>query len=610
MQYALSLHDYDITRHQPHPPGYPGYIALAWLAKTFTPGDNDALLVVGVASAAITVVAIHRIALTVIDRKTALIAGVLAVINPLMWFYSSIALAYMVGTALATCAVWAAVSARGKSRWLIPVLNGLASVVWLPAGVLVAPVCIYGFLTIAKPTRLPDLQPQHGPLIEIFAYAALAAGVVLAGYLPVISDTGGFAAYMAEISSESGKHMLRFGEWASHPVDEFLATTGSLAVFFKDGLGMSCWLLLMLLVPVMQEKGTDPKRVTAMLPLLIAGLAAFMWGSGILRMTGIFVFFSLAWFLLPTPGDILSVIRRKLFIWWLVPGLLLFVLVYVNLVGIFIIFLPPLILLAAWSIIRAADFMGMQTVQDFEPSEGEESEATIEEKLKAREIAKSGGRDARVWKFIVIVLLILTFMNDLGGLAENKSGENILELKLRDAVIEDVLKAVSSAPAAESRLMILCGPGELGSPGHYRHMQYYFPEAKSIWTKYILYDEVRENRLIWRSDRDEKSLPDEIFDTPLTGLEHIVPAASFNLDGIDGIIAFEKDLEIYGGPEHFLPLFADPLVTGREPECYYLDVSHASGVVFIGAKYVDWIAPNDEYIGAWVSDWGPVWWIE
>ncbi len=39
MQFALGVGDFDLWKHQPHPPGYPLYIAAGWLAHHVLPLD-------------------------------------------------------------------------------------------------------------------------------------------------------------------------------------------------------------------------------------------------------------------------------------------------------------------------------------------------------------------------------------------------------------------------------------------------------------------------------------------------------------------------------------------------------------------------------------------
>jgi hypothetical protein len=47
LNFALGLHDFDPTRHQPHPPGYPIFMALGKLARAVVPSDPKALAVLG-----------------------------------------------------------------------------------------------------------------------------------------------------------------------------------------------------------------------------------------------------------------------------------------------------------------------------------------------------------------------------------------------------------------------------------------------------------------------------------------------------------------------------------------------------------------------------------
>jgi len=604
VQFALALKNYSIALHQPHPPGYPGYIALGLLARMFASNDNEAFVMVGMVSSALIAIAVHRIALKLFDNKTAMIAGFFAAINPLLWYYSCVALAYEAGVAVATLAVWAAISTRGNQRWIIPVLNGLASVIWAPAGILVAPVCVYAFLKFSRGENRSDRPVGVGPITGIIVYSVIAIITVALGYFFPIVDTGGLGAFLSEIQSESGKHVLRFSSWMTNPIDEFLATTGSIAMFFNDGLGMVRWLLLALLVPLKGEKGPDQKRVFALLPLLVAALAAFHLGSGPLEVLGIVIFFSLVPYLRPAQLDPKNKIRENLMLLWIVPGLLLFVLVYVNLIGIFIIFLPPLVLLAGWTVTRASDFMVLQTIRDNVPGSAEGSQD------KSEVGNKQSLPDLRVGKFVLTVLIILIMLNDYEGLSKNESGENLLEIKIRDQYIGSIVNAIQNAGVDEERLMIVAGPGDLGSPGNYRHLQYYIPDAKSIWVKYILYYPVREDIHLWRSDRSEKGIPDEIFPVQVDDIDPPPLAASFDLDGIDGIIAFEKEKGVFEGRENIAPLFESPMDKSGEPVCYLIDTRRSSRVVFLGAEYADWIAPNGEVLSAWTGEFQGKWWIE
>src|SRR5262245_39928869 len=57
INFALGLRHFDVANHQPHPPGYPIYIALGKVAHAFIPSEAQALAVVGVLAGALGVFA-------------------------------------------------------------------------------------------------------------------------------------------------------------------------------------------------------------------------------------------------------------------------------------------------------------------------------------------------------------------------------------------------------------------------------------------------------------------------------------------------------------------------------------------------------------------------
>jgi len=600
VQFALALSDYDITRHQPHPQGYPGYIAMGRLARQLIPDDNAALIAVGVIFAAVTAVAVHRLGIRLLGERGGFVAGLLASVNPLLWYFSSVALSYTAGAAVATLAAWAAFSARGRARWLIPVIAGFASLVWLPGGVLVLPVCAWGFLR--RDDEVDESAPEPGSIaISIAGFLGLFLLTLFAGYLPAVMDTGGFGPYLNEITSESGKHVLRFGSWARGPIDEFLATTGSLGGLFEEGLRKGKWLLLALLVPIAGEKGCPTRRVIGILPLGIAGFIAMCWGPvPFLRVVGILVFFLTATYVLPRPLEPSGWNRLTFLALWLIPGLLLFVLVYVNYVGVLTIFLPPLILLEAWSIERAAAFMMLQTIR--EPSDNPNAESEGEE--KGAGVTTGKGPDPRVGRFVAWVLVGLMVMNDIGGFIDSRTNESLSAIRENDRYFRAAISAVKSAPVPQSELIIL-------GYSNYRHWTYYFPEAEIIWSKYLLFNPIGRNTRVWvsRGRHQEKVLPDEIREVQIEGVDKPVFEASFFTRGAKGLIVFPAEMDHFSGTAQVMPLFAGE-EGESEPVCYIISLENVERIVFRGADWCESVDESGETVGGWCGDWEGRWWLE
>lgn len=574
VQFALALHDYDITRHQPHPTGYPGYIGLGWIARLFTSDDNSALIAVGIISGVVIAVGVHHLGRFFLGNRGGFIAGLLATLNPLLWFFSSIALSYIAGLAFAVLAVWAAVMATGRMRLLGPFLAGVASTIWLPAGILIFPVIVWSFLRDFHNNE--NHEDDSGKVIglSIITGAVLFLIPVLIAYLPVILDTGGLKEYLAQVQSESGKHVLRFSNWMARPFDEFIENTEAIANLLILGLGMGRWLLLILLIPVPGEIGCTPKKVTGFLPLAVIAFVALYWGSHLaVRMMGIILFLYSTWNLLPTPTEIHGLNRKWLLFWWIVPGFIFFTLVHVNYVGILVIFLPPLILMVAWSIERAASFMAQQTVREKTSDEKENGESEVTDTKPGIE------PDIRIGKFVAWVLIILVAMNDVGGFINSDGQESWQGIVYNDLKIERDINAVHEAPVPLEEVLLL------GDSDGYRHWAYYIPEANTVWIKYLLYFPVREGLGIWKShDRDQNRIFPEI-----TMNESVEDGgvAVISLDGLTGIVVFPDEMLMYEGAGILYPMGIDEEVEDSEPVAYFLETGDAEKILFGGGKW--WI---------------------
>src|SRR5437763_982157 len=92
VQFALALNEYDVVKHQPHPPGYVLYVALGRLVNYWLQDPTAAYVVLAVAFSGLTTFVVYYLARTVYDRATALASATLLAVSPLFWFYGSVAL--------------------------------------------------------------------------------------------------------------------------------------------------------------------------------------------------------------------------------------------------------------------------------------------------------------------------------------------------------------------------------------------------------------------------------------------------------------------------------------------------------------------------------------
>ena len=90
VQFALALSEYDIEKHQPHPPGYILYVALGRLMNAWLADATASYVVLAVAFSGLTTFVVYYLAHAVYDRPTALAAASLLAVSPLSWFYGAV----------------------------------------------------------------------------------------------------------------------------------------------------------------------------------------------------------------------------------------------------------------------------------------------------------------------------------------------------------------------------------------------------------------------------------------------------------------------------------------------------------------------------------------
>ena len=140
INFALGLHAFDVARHQPHPPGYPLFIAAARAVRLLVGPDARALALVSVVAGTIGVVGIAAL----LRRLGAgILAAALAVAAPLYWLTANRPLSDMTGLAAAVVVqgmILGATSLRGVT--VAALCGGFAAglrsqVFWLTAPLLV-----------------------------------------------------------------------------------------------------------------------------------------------------------------------------------------------------------------------------------------------------------------------------------------------------------------------------------------------------------------------------------------------------------------------------------------------------------------------------------------
>lgn len=241
LNFALGIHDFDPAKHQPHPPGYPIFIALAKIVRVVAPSDAIALALLGIVFGAAAVFPMlkmvedaERLAGRPPDRAliTAALSVLLAVTSPLYWFGASRPLSDVAGLAFILAAQSALVSAFTKQR-LNPERTPQAladSGRMIVLGAFLSAIAI-GMRSQAMWLTLPLLavvivqragRSASGALLG----SALAFGVgTLAWAIPLLIATGGPAAYLAALGAQGGEDFAFVDMLYLNPTPRKLALT-------------------------------------------------------------------------------------------------------------------------------------------------------------------------------------------------------------------------------------------------------------------------------------------------------------------------------------------------------------------------------------------------
>lgn len=237
VQFALALREYDVVKHQPHPPGYILYVALGRLVNVWLDDPTAAYVTLAVVFSGLTTFVVYYLALTVYDRATALAAATLLAVSPLFWFYGSVGLTYA-GEALcaSTVAYFAFRALRGSETdaWLAAGYLGLASGLRQSIVVLLLPLWL---VAAAVGVRRPR---------TIAVGLLIIAAAVLTWFVPMIWLTGGLDRYVTA-SLELADSVVKPTSIVGGPAETTLRMSRYLLESILVGLGPLA--LVTLLVP-------------------------------------------------------------------------------------------------------------------------------------------------------------------------------------------------------------------------------------------------------------------------------------------------------------------------------------------------------------------------
>jgi len=214
-QFALAMDEFDVTLHQPQPPGYFLYVMAARLLNLFIHDHNTSLITISILCSGMAAASVFYFSERLFGRDAAWYASLAFIASPSLWFHSEVALSYMpeaLMSVLVAISCHRALSENGKGLNLAGVLLALSGGIRQSSFVFLLPLFIYTAL-------------RSGVRKSLSAFGLTALTLALWG-VPMLYATGGLEKYLAYMNAHwsdsnwrgitlywtifNAKHMLYF----------------------------------------------------------------------------------------------------------------------------------------------------------------------------------------------------------------------------------------------------------------------------------------------------------------------------------------------------------------------------------------------------------------
>jgi hypothetical protein len=229
--FLMAMDDYDVQSHRPHPPGYPGFIAVARLVRWGIRDDFRSLQAVVFAGSVVAPVALFSFLRRLdISSHVAWTSALLLSLTPAFWFHGGTAYSDVPALALALVACWLLVG-EGRYALMAGALCCVAVLAFRPQLLLVVLPC----LMVGSFRRRPrDILLALGVLLAGSAVVYLAAGLVSGDLAEVAKSFANQAHWLWSVDSAASP---------TRPHLEELLRGFLLDSFSSADLGVVLWVL-------------------------------------------------------------------------------------------------------------------------------------------------------------------------------------------------------------------------------------------------------------------------------------------------------------------------------------------------------------------------------
>lgn len=395
VNFAFAMRKFDVAAEQPHSPGYIGYVWLCRLVDVLFHDPQVTMVWIAITSSGLAVVAMYLLGRSVFGQRTGLVTALFLASSPLFWFYGEIALPHTLDTFLVIVSAWLLYEVTLGRIWaIIPAAVGLATAGGLRQQTPVFLALLALFAGVRFLQRTGWRRGWRRGVLAVAVFGLLCAG----WFFPLINSAGGLTRYLRVVGTFS---------------ERFDRTTSVFLGAGMEGLSRNLRRLGMY---------TLYGWSTALLPLVVYGLV-WLWRRQLTRINDICVQWERPLFLLA----------------WVSPSLFFYILIHMGQQGLVFVFLPVLLLVSAWALVRLLEKRG------------------------------------HIVLGVVVALLCVINATQFIALPEYPLGEEHFKvlswdtLRNNDAYYQGRFRAIREHLPVESTVIIAA---------RWRHVQYYLPEYK------------------------------------------------------------------------------------------------------------------------------------
>ena len=227
-EFALAIRHYDVALSQPHAPGYFLYVMAGKLVSAVAGEAHASLVWLSVVCGGGLAAVLYWLGTAMFGRRAGMVAGLLGVTSPQLWFHSCVALTYVVDGFLVSCLVlvcWRAV--RRGGTWADAVMMGV--MLALMGGV--------------RQQSVPAMIPlvvwtcwlfERSRWAKLVAVALISFGLGLAWFVPMVQLSGGLDVYLEIVRRHTTFNAP--ATWLGGGFDSLLWNVFFSAVFCVNGL--------------------------------------------------------------------------------------------------------------------------------------------------------------------------------------------------------------------------------------------------------------------------------------------------------------------------------------------------------------------------------------